>query len=155
MFVAYAGRSKHWSGRESGEPCLAILQRIAAVRGASNGLMSEMVEIHLAKDELVSGRPRQISARGSDGGNRPSSSRLSKITISLTAREGYMKSRAAVAFGPGQPLKLSRLTLRRRKGEVLVITPYRRLPYRYFYPFPAMIRKAYSPAVWVTKAAAW
>lgn len=39
---------------ESGEPCLAILQQIAAVRGASNGLMSEMVEIHL-KDELVSG----------------------------------------------------------------------------------------------------
>ncbi|MDI5304003.1 metal-sensing transcriptional repressor, partial [Salmonella enterica subsp. enterica serovar Anatum] len=38
---------------ESGEPCLAILQQIAAVRGASNGLMSEMVEIHL-KDELVS-----------------------------------------------------------------------------------------------------
>lgn len=25
---------------ESGEPCLAILQQIAAVRGASNGLMS-------------------------------------------------------------------------------------------------------------------
>ncbi len=46
---------------ESGEPCLAILQQIAAVRGASNGLMSEMVEIHL-KDELVSGKPRQISA---------------------------------------------------------------------------------------------
>lgn len=40
---------------ESGEPCLAILQQIAAVRGASNGLMGEMVEIHL-KDELVSGR---------------------------------------------------------------------------------------------------
>lgn len=47
---------------ESGEPCLAILQQIAAVRGASNGLMSEMVEIHL-KDELVSRRLRQISAR--------------------------------------------------------------------------------------------
>ena len=39
---------------ESGEPCLAILQQIAAVRGASNGLMGEMVEIHL-KDELVNG----------------------------------------------------------------------------------------------------
>ncbi|MGS9668494.1 metal/formaldehyde-sensitive transcriptional repressor, partial [Salmonella enterica subsp. enterica serovar Infantis] len=37
---------------ESGEHCLAILQQIADVRGASNGLMSEMVEIHL-KDELV------------------------------------------------------------------------------------------------------
>lgn len=39
---------------ESGEPCLAILQQIAAVRGAANGLMGEMVNIHL-KDELVSG----------------------------------------------------------------------------------------------------
>lgn len=68
---------------ESGEPCLAILQQIAAVRGASNGLMSEMVEIHL-KDELVQRGDYARSARGSDGGNRPSSSRLSKITISLT-----------------------------------------------------------------------
>ncbi|WP_105622217.1 metal/formaldehyde-sensitive transcriptional repressor [Cronobacter sakazakii] len=39
---------------EAGEPCLHILQQIAAVRGAANGLMGEMVEIHL-KDELVSG----------------------------------------------------------------------------------------------------
>lgn len=45
---------------ESGEPCLAILQQIAAVRGASNGLMGEMVEIHL-KDELVSGKQPQTS----------------------------------------------------------------------------------------------
>lgn len=45
---------------ESGEPCLAILQQIAAVRGASNGLMGEMVEIHL-KDELVSGSQHQTS----------------------------------------------------------------------------------------------
>lgn len=39
---------------ENGEPCLAILQQIAAVRGAANGLMGEMIEIHL-KDELVTG----------------------------------------------------------------------------------------------------
>ncbi|ATF92780.1 Transcriptional repressor frmR [Cedecea neteri] len=39
---------------ENGDPCLAILQQIAAVRGAANGLMGEMMEIHL-KDELVSG----------------------------------------------------------------------------------------------------
>jgi DNA-binding FrmR family transcriptional regulator len=45
---------------ESGDPCLAILQQIAAVRGAANGLMGEMVEIHL-KDELVTGRQRRIS----------------------------------------------------------------------------------------------
>ena len=45
---------------ESGDPCLAILQQIAAVRGAANGLMGEMVEIHL-KDELVTGRQRRTS----------------------------------------------------------------------------------------------
>jgi DNA-binding FrmR family transcriptional regulator len=39
---------------ESGDPCLTILQQIAAVRGAANGLMGEMIEMHL-KDELVTG----------------------------------------------------------------------------------------------------
>ena len=39
---------------ENGDPCIAILQQIAAVRGAANGLMGEMMEIHL-KDELVAG----------------------------------------------------------------------------------------------------
>ncbi|EGT4382791.1 metal/formaldehyde-sensitive transcriptional repressor [Cronobacter malonaticus] len=49
---------------EAGEPCLHILQQIAAVRGAANGLMGEMVEIHL-KDELVSGdtTPEQRTQR--------------------------------------------------------------------------------------------
>ncbi|MEX9254410.1 metal/formaldehyde-sensitive transcriptional repressor [Pseudenterobacter timonensis] len=49
---------------ESGESCLAILQQIAAVRGAATGLMGEMVEIHL-KDELVSGEttPDQRAVR--------------------------------------------------------------------------------------------
>ncbi|ABU76962.1 hypothetical protein ESA_01708 [Cronobacter sakazakii ATCC BAA-894] len=49
---------------EAGEPCLHILQQIAAVRGAANGLMGEMVEIHL-KDELVSGEttPEQRAQR--------------------------------------------------------------------------------------------
>ncbi len=66
VFVAYAGRSKRWSGRLS----LAILQQIAAVRGASNGLMSEMVEIHL-KDELVSGEttPDQRAVRMAEIGH--------------------------------------------------------------------------------------
>lgn len=32
---------------ESGEPCMTILQQIASIRGAANGLMGEMVEIHL------------------------------------------------------------------------------------------------------------
>ena len=39
---------------ENGVPCITILQQIAAVRGAANGLMGEMMEIHL-KDELVAG----------------------------------------------------------------------------------------------------
>ena len=39
---------------ERGYPCLDILQQIAAVRGAANGLMGEMLAIHF-KDELVSG----------------------------------------------------------------------------------------------------
>ena len=55
---------------EPGEPCLAILQQIAAVRGASNGLMGEMVEIHL-KDELVSGEttPDQRAVRMAEIGH--------------------------------------------------------------------------------------
>lgn len=39
---------------EGDTSCAAILQQIAAVRGAANGLMGEMVEIHL-QDELVTG----------------------------------------------------------------------------------------------------
>ncbi|BDH45993.1 hypothetical protein TUM12370_20370 [Salmonella enterica subsp. enterica serovar Choleraesuis] len=39
---------------EQGAACDAILQQIAAVRGAANGLMGDMVEVHL-KDELVAG----------------------------------------------------------------------------------------------------
>lgn len=39
---------------ERGDACLDILQQIAAVRGAANGLMGEMLAIHL-KDELVGG----------------------------------------------------------------------------------------------------
>ncbi|MCS3429766.1 metal/formaldehyde-sensitive transcriptional repressor [Klebsiella sp. BIGb0407] len=39
---------------EKGDSCIEILQQIAAVRGAANGLMGEMMAIHL-KDELVTG----------------------------------------------------------------------------------------------------
>ena len=39
---------------EKGDSCIEILQQIAAVRGAANGLMGEMMAIHL-KDELVAG----------------------------------------------------------------------------------------------------
>ena len=39
---------------ESNVECHAILQQICSVRGAINGLMKEMLEVHL-KDTLVSG----------------------------------------------------------------------------------------------------
>ncbi|WP_111895499.1 metal/formaldehyde-sensitive transcriptional repressor [Acinetobacter sp. MB5] len=39
---------------ENNVECNAILQQICSVRGAINGLMNEMLEIHL-KDTLVSG----------------------------------------------------------------------------------------------------
>ena len=55
---------------ESGEPCMTILQQIASIRGAANGLMGEMVEIHL-QDELVSGRDSYEITRSS--GLRPRS----------------------------------------------------------------------------------
>ncbi|MCT4705560.1 metal/formaldehyde-sensitive transcriptional repressor [Enterobacteriaceae bacterium H11S18] len=55
---------------ENGEPCIAILQQIAAVRGAANGLMGEMMEIHL-KDELVTGETseEQRAVRMAEVGN--------------------------------------------------------------------------------------
>jgi DNA-binding FrmR family transcriptional regulator len=62
---------------ESGDPCLAILQQIAAVRGAANGLMGEMVEIHL-KDELVTGNNAGSASRA-HGRSRPFAALLSKI----------------------------------------------------------------------------
>ena len=39
---------------ESDTPCAAILQQICAIRGAVNGLMNELLEVHL-QDTLVSG----------------------------------------------------------------------------------------------------
>lgn len=55
---------------ETGESCLTILQQIASIRGASNGLMGEMVEMHL-KDELVSGEttPDQRALRMTEVGH--------------------------------------------------------------------------------------
>lgn len=39
---------------EANQSCSAILQQICAVRGAINGLMNELLEVHI-KDTLVSG----------------------------------------------------------------------------------------------------
>lgn len=55
---------------EGGEQCLTILQQIASIRGAANGLMGELVEMHL-KDELVSGEttPDQRAVRMAEVGH--------------------------------------------------------------------------------------
>jgi DNA-binding FrmR family transcriptional regulator len=37
-------------------PCVAMLQQIAAIRGATNGLMAEMMEIHM-RDILLADEP--------------------------------------------------------------------------------------------------
>lgn len=67
-----------------------------------------------------------------------------------------MKSRAAVAFGPGQPLKIVEIDVAPpKKGEVLVKITHTGVCIPMLLPFPAMIRKAYSRQSWVTKAAAW
>ena len=103
---------------ESGEPCMTILQQIASIRGAANGLMGEMVEIHL-QDELVSGEttPDQRAARMAEVGHLL----RSYLKEHHDEEETVMKSRAAVAFGPGQPLKIVEIDVAPpKKGEVLV-----------------------------------
>ncbi|WP_296281709.1 metal/formaldehyde-sensitive transcriptional repressor [uncultured Acinetobacter sp.] len=47
---------------ESNVECGAILQQICSVRGAINGLMNEMLEVHL-KDTLVSGETTEQQRR--------------------------------------------------------------------------------------------
>ncbi|ESE74240.1 alcohol dehydrogenase class III [Salmonella enterica subsp. enterica serovar Typhimurium str. ST4581] len=67
-----------------------------------------------------------------------------------------MKSRAAVAFGPGQPLKIVEIDVAPpKKGEVLVKITHTGVCHTDAFTLPAMIRKAYSRQSWVTKAAAW
>ena len=47
---------------EDNVECGAILQQICSVRGAINGLMNEMLEVHL-KDTLVSGETTEQQRR--------------------------------------------------------------------------------------------
>lgn len=52
---------------EEGQECMAVLQQIAAIRGAVNGLMAEVLEGHL-REHLLSpepgtGEPEQHPAR--------------------------------------------------------------------------------------------
>lgn len=44
---------------ETDTACADILQQICAIRGAMNGLMTELLEIHL-KDTLVSGESSEL-----------------------------------------------------------------------------------------------
>ncbi|MES2885466.1 MAG: metal/formaldehyde-sensitive transcriptional repressor [Pseudomonadota bacterium] len=47
---------------EKGEECVAILQQIAAIRGAANGLMSQVLEGHIREHlgaEEISAKQRQ------------------------------------------------------------------------------------------------
>jgi S-(hydroxymethyl)glutathione dehydrogenase / alcohol dehydrogenase len=56
-----------------------------------------------------------------------------------------MKSRAAVAFGPGQPLQIVEIDVAPpKKGEVLVKITHTGVCHTVRSPCPAMIRKACS-----------
>ncbi|MEI7307088.1 metal/formaldehyde-sensitive transcriptional repressor [Pectobacterium atrosepticum] len=44
---------------ESGEECLKVLQQVAAVRGAINGLMSELLEGHIREHLMNEGATAQ------------------------------------------------------------------------------------------------
>ncbi|AFV00858.1 metal/formaldehyde-sensitive transcriptional repressor [Simiduia agarivorans] len=43
---------------EEGADCMATLQQIAAVRGASHGLLMEVLEAHM-REHLLEGKPQQ------------------------------------------------------------------------------------------------
>lgn len=67
-----------------------------------------------------------------------------------------MKSRAAVAFGPGQPLKIVEIDVAPpKKGEVLVKITHTGVCHTDAFTLSGDDRKAYSRQSWVTKAAAW
>jgi S-(hydroxymethyl)glutathione dehydrogenase/alcohol dehydrogenase len=68
-----------------------------------------------------------------------------------------MKSRAAVAFGPGQPLQIVEIDVAPPKaGEVLVKITHTGVCHTDAFTCPAMIRKACSRWCWAMKApASW
>lgn len=51
---------------EAGAECGALLQQIAALRGAATGLMAEVLESHL-RETLHARSPAPLSAEASDG----------------------------------------------------------------------------------------
>jgi S-(hydroxymethyl)glutathione dehydrogenase/alcohol dehydrogenase len=65
-----------------------------------------------------------------------------------------MKSRAAVAFGPGQPLKIVEIDVAPpKKAKFWYASPTPAFAIPMPLPFQVMIRKAYSRRSWATKAA--
>ena len=67
-----------------------------------------------------------------------------------------MKSRAAVAFGPGQPLKIVEIDVAPpKKGEVLIKITHTGVAIPMRLPCLVTIRKAYSRRCSATKGAVW
>ena len=67
-----------------------------------------------------------------------------------------MKSRAAVAFGPGQPLKIVEIDVAPpKKGEVLIKITHTGVCHTDAFTSPVTIRKAYSRRCSATKGAVW
>lgn len=130
---------------------MTILQQIASIRGAANGLMGEMVEIHL-QDELVSGEttPDQRAARMAEVGHLL----RALFKIKITTRKRDMKSRAAVAFGPGQPLSIVEIDVAPpKKAKCWSKSPIPAYATPMPLPSQATIRKAFSRRYWAMKAA--
>jgi S-(hydroxymethyl)glutathione dehydrogenase/alcohol dehydrogenase len=98
---------------ESDAECRAILQQIAAVRGAANGLMAEVLESHIRetfdRNDCYS---REVSQSVDD---------TIELVRAYIEEEREMKSRAAVAFAPGKPLEIVEIDVAPpKKGEVLI-----------------------------------
>ncbi|MCU4177949.1 metal/formaldehyde-sensitive transcriptional repressor [Bosea sp. BH3] len=51
---------------ERGEDCGALLQQLAALRGAATGLMAEVLEMHLRETVHAPARPEEDSAESPD-----------------------------------------------------------------------------------------
>ena len=47
---------------EAGADCAPVLQQLAAIRGAVNGLMSEIIESHI-REQVAAGQPPEALAK--------------------------------------------------------------------------------------------
>src|SRR5690606_29227233 len=116
---------------EAGADCGPVLQQIAAIRGAVNGLMSEVLESHLREqfghaansDAERAARVAEMTGliRSDLKYAHPEPARAAARDPPPHCRSHTMKTRAAVAFEPGKPLQIVELDLEGpKKGEVLV-----------------------------------